>query len=79
MRMGLGFSDFRFIAQITLSSVKLHFLLRDVDFCRAVHNVPVFQIYKIFYALKSVCILLKKISSLLHFWGYFLSVLLLVL
>jgi len=60
--MGLGFSNCPFIAQFTLSSLKLYLLLREVDFCRALRNVPVFQIlvYKILYALKSVCILLKK-------------------
>ena len=60
MWMGLGFSNSPFIAQFTLSSVKLHVLLREVDFCRALRNAPVFQIYKILYAIKSVCILLKQ-------------------
>jgi hypothetical protein len=74
MWMGLGFPNCPFIAQFTLSSVKLHLLLREVDFCSALHNVPVFQIsvYKILYALKSVCILLLR-SFLIYITSSFAS------
>jgi hypothetical protein len=47
-------------ALFTVSSVKLHHLLREVDFCRALRNVPVLQTYKILCALKSGSILLKQ-------------------
>jgi len=60
MWMGLGFFNCPFIVEFTLSSVKLHLLLRVVDFCRSLRNVPVFQIYKILSALKSDCVLLKQ-------------------
>jgi hypothetical protein len=42
--MGLGLSICHFIAQFTPSSVKLHLLLREVDFCRDLRNVRVFHI-----------------------------------
>lgn len=53
MWMGLGFSNCPFIAQFTLSSIKINLLLRVVDFCRALGNVRVFQIYENLSALKS--------------------------
>jgi hypothetical protein len=77
--MGLGSSNSPFVAEFSVSSVKLNLILRVVDFCRALCNVSVFQIFKILSALKSDCVLLKQNFMLFALLRFLLSLLLLAL